>query len=211
MNEIVHIPCGLRCFTKRLMRETYNIGSETLPFDYGFFNPFSIKKLLNTDYININLENTSPCIKTENYTEDNKIGIKFVESSYEEIDKLIEENGYDNKYLDSTCGYYTLLKDYDCVLAHYNWHKMSNNTITEPKENLKILEETLNRRKQRLDNILKNSETIHIHYDKAGYEIFIINKEKYDISPSVVKEQLINSFSIYGKKIIYYDYDSVKL
>lgn len=81
-NEInTHIPCGFRCHTKK----KFGIQNlETLPFDNGFISPYSIKKLLNTKYIDIHLENTTPCIKTEQYMENNKIGIKFVESSYEE-------------------------------------------------------------------------------------------------------------------------------
>ena len=202
-----HIPCGLRCHTKQKMIKKHNITKqETLLFDNGFISPYSIKKLLNTKYININLENTVPCIKTAGYMENNKNGIKFVESSYEEINRYIEKFGYDNKYLDSTKGYYTLLKDYDCVLAHYNWHKSSGKKITDPEKNIKIIEETINRRKQRLENIIKNSNTLYIYYDKAGVEFIIINNEKFNLCTDVVKEHLILTFTRYEKKIIYCEF-----
>ena len=205
--ESVHIPCGFRCCTKGKMSIKYKIlKRETLPFDNGFWSPYSIKKILDSKYIHINLKNTVPCIKTERYMENNKRGIKFVESSYEEINKYIEKNGYDNKYLDSTKGYYTLLKDYGCVFAHYNWHKSSGKKITDPKRNLKIIEETINRRKERLENIIKNSNTLHIYYDKAGVEFIIINDEKFDLTTNVVKEFLILTFSKYEKKIIYHEF-----
>ena len=205
--ESAHKPCGFRCTKKKKMSIKYKIqSSETLPFDNGFLSPYSIKKMLNTKYIHINLKNTVPCIKIERYIENNKKGIKFIKSSYEEIDEYIEKNGYDNKYLDSTKGYYTLLKDYGCVLAHYNWHKSSGKKITDPKRNLNIIEETINRRKDRLENIIKNSNTVHIYYAKAGVEFIIINDEKFDLTTNVVKEFLILTFSKYGKKIIYHEF-----
>ena len=205
--ESVHIPCGFRCHTKGKMSMKYKIQKrETFPFDNGFWSPYSIKKILDNKYIHINLKNTVPCIKIERYMDNNKKGIKFVESSYEEINKYIEKNGYDNKYLDSTKGYYTLLKDYGCVLAHYNWHKSSGKKITDPKRNLKIIEETINRRKDRLENIIKNSNTLHIYYDKANVEFIIINDEKFDLTTNVVKEFLILTFSKYDKKIIYHEF-----
>ena len=180
--------------------------NETFPFDIGFWSPYSIKKILNTKYIHINIKNTVPCIKTEGYMENNKKGIKFVESSYEEINKYIEKNGYDNKYLDSTKGYYTLLKGYGCVFAHYNWHKSSGKKITDTKRNLEIIEETINRRKDRLENMIKNSNTLHIYYDKACVEFIIINDEKFDLTTNIVKDFLILTFSKYEKKIIYSEF-----
>ena len=205
--ESLHIPCGFRCHTKGKMMKEYKIQKrETYSFDNGFWSPYSIKKILNTKYIHINLKNTVPCIKTEGYMENNKKGIKFVKSSYEEINKYIEKNGYDNKYLDYTKGYYTLLKDYGCVFAHYNWHKSSGKKITDPKRNLMIIEETINRRKERLENIIKKSNTLHIYYDKAGVEFIIINDEKFDLTTNVVKEFLILTFSKYEKKIIYHEF-----
>ena len=71
-----HIPYGFRCSTKAKMIKVHGA---TLLFDNGFFSPYSIKKLLSIKYININLENTVPCIKIEGYMENNKKGIKFVE------------------------------------------------------------------------------------------------------------------------------------
>lgn len=99
-----------------------------------------------------------------------------------------------------------MLKDYGCVLAHYNWHKSSEKKITDPKRNLKIIEETINRRKERLENIIKNSNTLHIYYDKASVEFIIINDEKFDLTTNVVKEFLILTFSKYDKKIIYHEF-----
>ena len=84
-----------------------------------------------------------------------------------------------------------MLKGYGCVFAHYNWHKSSGKKITVPQRNLTIIEETINRRKDRLENIIKNSNTLHVYYDKAGVEFIIINDEKFDLTTNVVKGFLI--------------------
>lgn len=205
-----YIPCGFRCFTKERIQKKYNIKkSETLPFDNGFISPYSIKKMLDNKYIHLNLKNTTPCIKIDNvYEENNKRGIKFIESSYEEINKHYEKNGYDNRYLDSTTGYYTLLKDYGCVLAHYNWHKSSKfGDIYDPETNLKIIEETINRRINRLKNLIKNANTLYIcYYEPENLEFMIINNERIDLSPNVAKEYLLHTFSRYEKKNIYVEF-----
>lgn len=205
MNEInAHIPCGFRCYTKIYIKKNYNINQPSLPFDSGFFSPYSIRKILNTKYIHLTLENTAPCIKIERYLENNKKGVKFIESSYKEINEYIEKNGHSNKYLDTTGGYYTLLKDYDCVLAHYNWHKLSGKKITDPKENLKNIEDLLNRRKERLENIIKNSDILNIYHKQCGAQFIIINKNKFNLCDDIVKEHLITTFTKYEKKIIFH-------
>ncbi len=204
----LYIPCGIRCHTKDLINKKYGIKQQTLPFDNGFFTPESIKKILEAEHININLENTIPCIKTERYKELKKTGIKFVESSYDKINRHIQKNGYDNSYLDSTKGYYTLCKEYGCVFAHYNWHPLSKKSVTDPQENLLIIEEILNRRKDRLIDMIKKSNTLHICWHKADIEFIKINTNKYNICESDVKKQLIKIFSKYNKKIIFHKFNN---
>lgn len=71
--ESLHIPCGFRCHTKRKMLAKNNIQKrETFPFDNGFWSPYSIKKILDSKYIHINLKNTVPCIKTDPYMDNKK-------------------------------------------------------------------------------------------------------------------------------------------
>ena len=82
MSKILHIPCGFRCFTEGVMREKFGIQQISLPFDSGFFNASSIIKLMEKDEFEINLNNTNPCIKTENYVKDDKKGVKFKEVNY---------------------------------------------------------------------------------------------------------------------------------
>lgn len=61
----------------------------------------------------------------------------------------------------------------------------------------------LNRRKRRLENVIENSNTLHIYHDKASVEFIIINEEKFCLCSA--KEDLILTFSRYDKQIIYHE------
>jgi len=173
--EILHIPCGFRCYTKKMLRNKFNIKQASLPFDSGFFTPLSIIKFMEND-VKINLGNTNPCIKTENFIKDEKKGIKFEEVNYNLINEFIKENGYRNSHLDSTEGYYTLIKKYEFVLAHYNWSPISNKEITNPKKNIEIINETFNRRKIRLLELINNSSQINLYLYTQGNLFLQINR-----------------------------------
>ena len=191
--EQIHIPCGFRCGTKA----RYQIKQPSLPFDSGFFNPESIIRFLNAEKIEINMENASPCIKTPDYIENNIFGIKFEESNYKFINNYIKKNGYDNRYLDGTNGYYTLCKEYGFVLAHYNWHVTSdikkNKGITNPKENINIINNIFTRRKHRILEWIDNAKEINLYFHDHQTHIFMrVNENKYDLRDSRLK--LLNYF-----------------
>jgi hypothetical protein len=197
--ERIHIPCGFRCSTKARFRIT----QASLPFDSGFFSPESIIRFLNAEKIEINMENTTPCIKTEKYMENNIAGIKFEESNYDHINMIINKRGYDNNYLDITRGYYTLCKDYGFVLAHYNWHALSdtekNKGITEPEENINIINNTLTKRKHRLLEWIDNAKEINLYFHSQAslfhetHPMFMrVNKNKYDLCDP--RSKLLNYF-----------------
>ena len=198
--EDVHIACGYRCSTKFKM----TCKKASLPFDSGFFTPSSIRNFLDCEKIVINEQNTCPCIKYGDQKSSEEI--KFVESSYEEIDQYIEKYGYSNEHLDSTGGYYTLCKDLGCVFAHYNWHKSSNRAIKVPTENLKILEDTLNRRKARLIDLINNSNTIHIHYFTNYTKVTSVMGVKHILSNDVAEKNLTKTFLRYNKRIVFHGY-----
>lgn len=206
--KILNIPCGIRCYTKKEMERQLKILSQaSLPFDSGFFTPSSIIKFMEDNVLEINLENTNPCIKTENFIKDKKNGIKFEETNYNLINKFIEDNGYDNSYLDSTKGYYTLIKKYGFVLAHYNWHPISNREIINPKKNIEIINETFNRRKKRLLELIDNSSEINLHLYGQGNLFIQINNLNYNIKDDflLLENYFINRFPNKKIKTIYLD------
>lgn len=210
--EILHIPCGFRCHTKREMRKKLNIKQASLPFDSGFFTPSSIIKFMEDNVLEINLENTNPCIKTRNFIKDkgNKIlssDLKFEETNYNLINKFIEDNGYENSYLDSTKGYYTLIKKYGFVLAHYNWHPISNRKITNPEENIEIINETFNRRKTRLLELIDNSSQINLYLYQVGTLFVQINNTTCNIKDDflLLENYFIKRFANKKIKTIYMD------
>ena len=162
MSKVLYIPCGFRCFTKDVIKERFGIQQPSLPFDSGYFSSSSIIKFMESGKFEINLNNTNPCIKKENLIKDSLRGIDFKEVSYDFINEFIKKNGYNNSYLDATKGYYTLVKEFGFVLAHYNWHSSANERITNPKENIEIVNEILNRRKARLFDLINASSEINL-------------------------------------------------
>lgn len=186
MNEY-YLPCGFRCFCKMYIRNRLKIKQLSMPFDYGFFSVSSVIKFMEADKIEMNLENTTPCIKTEEFHHKNKLGINFETSNYTQIDDFIEKNGYDNSYLDSSRGYYTLCNDYDFVLAHYNWHKSStydyNKGVTDPEKNMDRINLMLSRRKARVLEGIDGAEKINLcFYNNQKYEFMKIDQTSYTLS-----------------------------
>ena len=188
MSKILHIPCGFRCFTQVRMKHKFGIQQASLPFDSGFFSGSSIIKFMESDKFEINLNNTNPCIKTENYIKDNKKGVKFKEVDYNLINQFIKKNRYDDSYLDTTKGYYTLCKEFGWVLAHYNWHPSSKRVITNPDKNIPIINKTLNRRRTRLCELINLSSEINLYFfnkkdlhSLIEQEFLIINDKYHNI------------------------------
>ena len=202
----IYIPCGFRCYTKIKLKEL-KISQPSLPFDWGFFSTESVIKFLEND-TSITLENTSPCIKTEKFQENGETGVKFKESTYNAIDSYIEKNGLDGQYLDSTKGYYTLCKNYNFVLAHYNWHKSSpkyqNHSV---EENIKNINSIFQRRKERLLNLIEKAEEVNLCLFFAS--LFLkINDKTYPADPQLLVDYFQSRFK--GKKINYLNLESVQ-
>jgi hypothetical protein len=179
----VIIPIGLRCFTKEILKNKHGVSQSSLPFDYGFFTPESVISVINFPIVNyefpdFNRENHSVCIKNE--LSDT---IEFTDSSYEEIDNYIYNNGYDNKYLDAKFGYYTLDKKHNFILAHYNWHKIKRDRIYVSIEtNLSEINKILNKRIKRMFSLCEEANTITLAHAKSSKDSLIINNTKYNIS-----------------------------
>ena len=124
LDDCCFIPVGFRCYTQDKLRNN-NLKAETLTFDFGFFPPQSIVSVLKSGNMNLLLDDRK---EPMNFSFCKKIrGLKsfsFQEISESEIDKQLE-GGYDNKLLDTSCGYYTLNKEHNFVLAHYLYHNSS--------------------------------------------------------------------------------------
>jgi hypothetical protein len=182
------------------------IQQPTLPFDNGFFTSEGIDKMIRKKKITLNLENTRPCIKNENAVFQNQEAITFQMTMYDAINKIIEKDGYDNQYLDSTYGYYTYLKDYDCVLAHYNWHPIRGGGVKTPYENIKIVEEKLNRRLERLFEQIELADEINIYWGCTKHRFLQLDKKVFSLSKSVVRKNLLSTFSLWKeKKVIFHE------
>ena len=187
MSKVLYIPCGFRCHTKKVMRERFGIQQASLPFDSGFFSASSIIKFMERDKFEINLNNTNPCIKTEDYIKHGEKRLFFKEVNYDLINKFIKTNGYDNRYLESDKGYYTLCKEFGWIFAHYNWHPASKKQITNPEGNIPIINETLSRRKARLLELINESSEINLCFLNktqdllAKYHTLIINNEYHNL------------------------------
>ena len=186
MNES-YIACGFRCYCKKQIKKNLKIKQPSLPFDSGFFSPNSIINFLEKDEVDINIKNTTPCTKTEDFYHNDILGINFESSTYNKINNFIKKNGYSNNYLDNTRGYYTLCKDYGFILAHYNWHASSrprlNKGVVDPEENLKKINPILTRRKQRLLDLINTSDKINLcFYEDQNFEFMRIDQLSYSLS-----------------------------
>jgi len=198
----MNLAVGFRCFTRTKVKTV----PETMPFDNGFFSPSSIEKFLNTADLKITLENTVPCLKFERHEEDGKIGIWFKPSSYDEIDKYIADHGYDNRYLDSSKGYYTLCKEFDFVLAHYNWHPLSGKKITQPEKNIQMINDVLNRRKNRMFEFIKARSLLNIYWFDANCDFVKIDNRRYDFSKGIVMQKTFTDmFSKFHNNVKFYN------
>lgn len=175
--QVAIIPVGFRCHTKAALYLKLGISQPSLPFDCGFFPPNSVSKILRTQRVNLDYDSHAVCIKHENYTDRERVlGIRFESSSYSEIDSLAisTEQPDLNQYLDSTFGYYTLDREFNYVLAHYNWHafagKLHAGSISTPQNHLRQIRSLLNRRIQRLVDMCTNARLVFFVYgENQGY------------------------------------------
>ena len=98
--------------------------------------------------------------------------------------------------MDTTCGYYTLNKDHNFVLAHYLWHESSKNYITNYRNTIDILSDMFQRRLDRLNEQCANHKNkFFIHYHCQPYNSVKINDSEYDLTDmDILKNQLTESF-----------------
>ncbi|MEA2016940.1 MAG: hypothetical protein U9N59_00710 [Campylobacterota bacterium] len=215
--EIAIIPIGFRCFTKQEIEKKIGLSQESLPFDSGFFSIESIVSILKNPKISISYPDNgvthTVCKKYENYLHP-QYGkcIKFIKSSYEEIDSLASSREQEdiNNYLDSSYGYYTLDLQHQYILAHYNWHKFANKTLSNgvynPKINIKLVNEKLQRRVDRmLDKCDKAKHIFFVYAEHQGYNYMFIDDMKYDLGNFQALENTVKN------KFFYKDVHIVKL
>lgn len=206
--ELVVVPAGFRCYTKQRLHKTIGLKQESFPFDVGFYSPQSLASLLKDPHVNLQNDeaqiNHAVCMKYENFKHPKRgLGIRFVKSSYEEIDSFTKFKGGPkmNQYLDSSFGYYTLCLQHKFVLAHYNWHRFASpeksKGICQPTRNIEIINETLNRRLRRMFEVCENAKYILFVFEESqGYNYIMIDDECYDLNDfSEVREVLNDTFS----------------
>ncbi|PKF62533.1 hypothetical protein CW745_03655 [Psychromonas sp. psych-6C06] len=218
--ELVVIPAGFRCFTKGLLEDELRIKQASLPFDSGFFSPDAIANILENKnialkYPNEKLNNHQVCMKYENHLHDKHgKGIKFISSSYEEIDKLVSSSNIDtiNNYLDSTFGYYTLDVKNRYVLAHYNWHKLATKNkskgIYDKNLNVKNISDTLNKRLKRMFELCdKAKRIIFVISNTQNYQYMMIDDEFTDLND--IERLTSVTKKLFGSKCIVTNFDEI--
>lgn len=191
--KIAIIPIGFRCHTALSIKEKLHLSLQSFPFTSGFFSPHSVLSVLKNNTIEMNFDDGgkthSVSTKIEGYQD--KIygrGINFQTRSYDYINSHAKSKAQKNinTLLDSTFAYYTLNKQHKFLLAHYNWHVFANesksNGVTDPNINLKIINETLNRRISRMMKLC--DEVDHIFFifsENQRYEYIKIDDDYFSL------------------------------
>jgi len=184
--ELAIIPVGFRCFTKIELEKQLGVDQETLVFDNGFFPPVAVARLLAGKTVDLDAGHTA-CIKFENHVDGNNgLGIRFVSSTYSEIDQLATSPDLPeiNRFLDSTFGYYTLDVANRYVLAHYNWHSFGavGDRVHNVAENVAATSEILTRRLERIMQRCYNARSIlFVLGETQGYQYMQIDDEVHDL------------------------------
>lgn len=193
--KLAVIPAGFRCYTKTKITGKLGIRQASLPFDSGFFPPDAVANLLEGNTVNLQYPDPGHvthqvCQKWENFkSEELGLGLRFKTSTYEEIDEAVktkDQKGI-NRYLDATFGYYTYDKKNEYILAHFNWHKFSdesyNKGTVDPKENIQKINEMLNMRIQRMFDLCANAERIlFVTAETQGYNYMMIDDKVHHLN-----------------------------
>lgn len=212
--ELVIIPIGFRCFTKQFISNKLGVKLQaSLPFDSGFFSPNAVASVLTYPKVELSFDgfgrNHFVCVKTENNDDEQYgLGIKFDTSTYEDINAVATSQDVPdiNKYLDSTFGFYTLDVKHQFVLAHYNWHPLSSDSkskgIVDPKENLQIINSIMERRIQRMMDMIENAKhVVFIFGENQNYNYLQIDSsvcrlDDFDKLHTVCVEKFGDKFTI---------------
>ncbi|WP_144727109.1 hypothetical protein [Cobetia crustatorum] len=185
------VPIGFRCFTKISLREDFGIDQPSLPFDSGFFSPQSVINILQEGRVNLRYDgetiNHAVCIKTEGTGQEGNF-ISFEESSYDFINEKVKNHEAlkNNKYLDTSRGYYTLDKDHGYVLAHYNWHSLASHErskgIVDPEVNLKNINDILNKRLNRMNDLCHQAEQVlFVYCNTQDFSYLEIGDDRFNL------------------------------
>lgn len=189
--NVAIIPIGFRCHTAMAIKVKLGISQPSLPFNSGFFSPHSVARLLTEQKVDLNYHDNGAthtvCTKTEsNIDSIHGRGIKFETKGYDYINDAAKSRDQENinHYLDSTFGYYTLDRNCNYVLAHYNWHSFSDDRkskgITDPAINLRETSEILSKRIDRMMRLCNKAEHIFfIFYESQKYNYIQIDNEYY--------------------------------
>ncbi|WP_221798460.1 hypothetical protein [Oceanobacter mangrovi] len=221
--EVVIIPVGFRCHTKMMIKNKLGYTQPSLPFDSGFFPPVSVASIFRNPEVSMSYDDESHavCKKYEAFQDSERgKGIKFETSSYDEINSLVKsvEGAEINQYLDSTFGYYTLDKEHNFVLAHYNWHELASDEkskgIRVPEGNIPLINTMFNKRIERmLEMCVKAKHIFFVYliqngsylklddtfYDLADFsELKNVLDDKYNFQYSILDLQNITSETIVG-------------
>lgn len=186
--SLVFLPIGFRCHTMIRFKEKVRINQKSTVFTNGFFPPDSIISVFKNPKFSLEFSDPKThavCIKHEHYEDPELgIGIKFNKTTYDYINSIATDKNTKeiNKYLDSTYGYYTLVKEHGFVLAHYNWHKHASQTkskgIYNPKDNLQNINDIMNRRVARMIDECNNAKYIVcLYYENQGYNFMMIDNQ----------------------------------
>ena len=206
--ELAIVPAGFRCSTKKHINEKLGISQESLVFDVGFFPPRSVASVIRDPNIDLKFDDDGSthaiCTKDEMYL-DKKLGhiFRFLTSSYDEIDSFVTNKNISNldHYLDSTFGYYTLVKRHKFVLAHYNWHKFADieksKGITDKASNINNINSILNRRIKRMFDKCSNAKySVFIYQAPKRQKYMMIDDEYFDLTDiSEIKSAVNDVFS----------------
>jgi hypothetical protein len=208
--RVAIIPVGLRCHTKGTIKRKLGIAQASLPFDSGFFSPYSVASVINNPIVEFDFENTesySICIKYERYKHSKHgLGLRFRTASLQDIDSAVSNilnsssTADITEYLDSTFGYYTLNTAHQFVLAHYNWHELAkpekSGGCTDPKTNLNKINEILNRRIERMFDMCENAEFVFFLFQRSGrYNYIMIDESAYSLHDlNIIQESAAKRF-----------------
>lgn len=205
LNNSCFIPIGYRCYTTGPLKGL-NLTGFTLPFNNGFFPPQSIASVLKTGNMDLLLDiNKEPenfvfCKKLIPISDPKRPGSSLDGNSFQtitetEINEHIEK-GYDNRFLDSDSGFYTLHKEHNYILAHYLWHKSSKKYTTNYRNIVPEISSMFQRRLIRLNEMCETHKNrFFVHYNRQAYGSVKINDVEYDLTDmSILKNQLNETF-----------------
>lgn len=201
--EVAIIPAGFRCYTKKNIFGKLNFKQPSMPFDSGFFPPSSIASVIKNPKINLEYPESSlthaVCTKYERQNDSLLgFGIKFKKSSYAKINSIVEnrEGMGINRFLDSTCGYYTLDLTHNFILAHYNWHKRAtleqSKGVYDPCLNLKQINEIFNKRIRRMFDLCNSAKIcFFVVGEFQKYNYMMVDDDYFDLNDFTELESTI--------------------